>query len=371
MMKILARYLALIPLLLSVQVFAVQVEGLYKSTVPVEDRSKETRQAAISEAMGEVLIKVSGQGSVALELLAGGYDIEPARYVRQYGYKTETVSGETGEMRQLMLQVQFDGDGIEDLLRRFGKPVWGTARPQTLVWLAVEEEGQRLLVGANDAGLAREVVLAAATRRGLPVRLPLLDLTDRTRVSTSDIWGDFHQNVVDGSQRYQPQAILIGRLYPLSGGMWGTRWTLYRDNDVFRWSNQSDDVEAIIAGGVGGAADYLSQVFSQTLDEADSRVVRMAINGVSSLKAYRRTMDYLSSIKAVSKMQLNQIQNGTVEVVMELAGGARQLVNILSLGDILVPEEPAVVTGTMDSSGSNSEPGLTRMDHHLVYRLVL
>ena len=42
-------------------------------------------------------------------------------------------------------------------------------------------------MGANDRGVARELILESSKFRGLPVELPLLDLEDRQAVKVGDV----------------------------------------------------------------------------------------------------------------------------------------------------------------------------------------
>jgi len=119
-------------------------------------------------------------------------------------------------------------------LRSHGFTVWGTARPATLIWLGVENKASRVLVGANDGGLLRGLIDQESERRALPVKLPQLDMRDQQQVSTADVWGDFLDTIKRASQRYDAQAIVIGRLYQTSSRRWEARWTLDYRGEVER-----------------------------------------------------------------------------------------------------------------------------------------
>jgi len=56
------RYLiGLFLLMFLLPLYAVQVDGLYSASVPVENQSQSVRKAAISVALNKVLQKVSGR----------------------------------------------------------------------------------------------------------------------------------------------------------------------------------------------------------------------------------------------------------------------------------------------------------------------
>lgn len=327
------RILLLLVALVPFTAGAVEVAGLYRTEVPVADQTAQSRVEAIGLALQQVMVKASGSGAVN----EGGDSpaaAEAARFVQQYQYRRANAATTEG----LMLHVQFNEAAVKRLLRERGQPVWGTARPLTLVWLAVEQGGERQLVGANDAGVAREVLLQAGELRGLPVRLPLLDLADRSRVQPADIWGDFHQPILDVSKRYEPQAILVGRLYPRSGGQWEVRWSLYSGPLNHRWQVGGSDPRALIASGVEGAADRLSLAFAQTPAGGNDTLV-LDVSDVFDLAGYRRVMDYLQGLDGIEHVSLTHVATQGVRFQLKAAGGAASVVNTLALGDTLVPLE--------------------------------
>src|SRR5690606_41001353 len=110
------------------------------------------------------------------------------------------------------LWAQFDGVSLSRALRQAGLPDWGTERPDVLVWLAVDDGGDRYLVSESGGQHIAPLVRQAARRRGLPVTLPLLDVEDQRALLFSDVWGGFFGRVETASQRYQPQVILTGKL---------------------------------------------------------------------------------------------------------------------------------------------------------------
>lgn len=359
-MRLRAFLFSLLLFLPTGQSAAVEVHGLYEAEVPVADQGRPARQDAILRALSRVLVKVSGTGDAGL-----GQPIdanEAARYVQQYRYRQrppEPDAPTAGE--QLALWVRFDAQSIDQLLRQQGRPVWGSARPLTLVWLAVEEEGRRELVGANDGGVAREVLAEAGERRGLPVRLPLLDLTDQARVRLSDIWGDFHRPILEVSERYGPQAVLVGRLFPLRGTLWAVRWSLYQGERSYRWEAEGENIEALLASGVEGAADRLSIAFARTPDALPGDgALDLVVSGITDLAGFRRAVEYLTELNVVTSVEAVEVDPERVRFRLHTEGGTERLMNTLSLGDTLAPDEAS-------EPQLQVEQGIRRA---LLYRLV-
>ncbi|MCW8918645.1 MAG: DUF2066 domain-containing protein [Gammaproteobacteria bacterium] len=325
---------------------AAQVAGLYEAEVSVPDQGPTARAAGMAEAMAAVLLKVSGSSAVVGAEVIEGAMANAARYVQQYRYRSEEIppaerkaaDGEVVPQSRLWLWVGFDSASIDNLLRRHGYTVWSAARPATLMWLAVEEGAQRVLVGANDQGLVREVLDAEARRRALPLRLPLLDLTDQAKVRTADVWGGFTDNIEVASQRYEPQALLIGKFYPVGVG-WEARWRLRYRGEWHEWRQQAADVKLAIASGVGGATDYLSQRFAESSSLGGDELL-LRIEGVTGMSDFRRAHDYLLSLHGVAAVILRRVDATASSFRLQIEGGREAVLQAISMGDLLLRIEP-------------------------------
>ncbi len=108
-------------------VWAVTVTSLYTAQVPLDQEEDDPRARAYEMALADVLLRVSGSelsaDSEMLELLFPN----PASYVVQFRPGADDT-----------LWVSFDGDAVENALRQAGQTVWGSDRPLTLIWLAVD-----------------------------------------------------------------------------------------------------------------------------------------------------------------------------------------------------------------------------------------
>ncbi len=325
---------------------AAQLKGLYEAEVEVADQSPAMRATAMGEAMAAVLLKVSGSSTLLDEEVIKSAMADAARYVQQYRYHSEALPPEKQQPAEgdaslpenrLLLWVGFDSASIDNLLRRFGFNVWSAARPATLVWLAVEEGARRVLVGANDQGLVREVLDAEAQRRAIPLRLPLLDLTDQSKVRAVDIWGGFIDNIEMASQRYETQAVLVGKLYSVRGA-WEARWTLRYQGEQHEWQAMSENVTEVIANGVGGTSDYLSQYFATSsymgLDQ-----LALRIEQVDGMSDFRRVSDYLQSLHGVTAVKLRRVDASSSSFLVEIEGGRETVLQAIAMGDVLVEVE--------------------------------
>lgn len=320
----------------------VTAAELYETEVEVADQSTEVRLGVIPVAFEQVLIKVSGFSEVAEEPSIKGELENAARYLQQYRYRVEKVpaSEGAGEAERLMLWLRFDDKGLNQLLRDANIPIWSTVRPLTLVWLAVETQGRQRVIAADDASVVKEVLEKEAEQRGLPIRLPEMDEVDKRKVNTADVWGNFYEVIVEASARYQPGAVLIGKLYPLSDGSQKVHWSLYHEGQQSRWEKRSSDMQALLASGIDGTSDKLAMSVAESYNYRSGQAI-FTIHEIYNFSALQRTLDYLAGVPGVTAVDVKEVKGGTVRLKVDTRGGLDYVLKGIAVGNILGREEGA------------------------------
>jgi len=257
------------------------------------------------------------------------------------------------------VRVGFNASAVNETLTALDWPIWGAERPLTLVWLAVDfGDGQRAELRAAPSGrgrsggpsvvvgdpsdplpaATREVfdsiaadVLAAADERGLPVVLPQLDTEDRRLVRFADVWGGFDPFVVQAAERYNADAVLIGRVRVTEAG-YSIRWTLQRADR--RESRMADDLRA----GVDWLAD---QFAAQYTTVGGARSSRITVQGITTWPDYGRVIEYLGSVSIVSSVDVESVSQGQLQLRVEARGDEAQLRQYLTLDGVLEPPPDA------------------------------
>lgn len=327
---------------------AGEVSGLYEAEVPVKSQGDAERNQALNTALVEVLIKVSGNRNVTSIASLQPVLSHPMGLVQQFRYRElpkfedrETVQSEGNRVENpftQVLRVSFDAQAINQALNDAGLPVWGRARPSTLLWLAVEDGNERYLLGVDDHPDIQELIRQEAHRRGVPVMIPLMDLEDQANLRFTDVWGNFQDVIVDASSRYQPEAVLVGRLYRQFDGLWQARWSLYlKDDRQQQWEISGDESRDIITAGIDGSADILSSKFSKIISEVDSGDIMIMITDVNSLEDYARTMKYLRSLDAVTQLQIEEVSASTVMLMVGIRSDRTELEQAIGFGSTLAP----------------------------------
>ena len=326
--------------LLLLPVLAVQAaaDKLFESEVVVANQSSGERSHAMKTALQEVLVRVTGQHAVLSSEPARVMLQNPAQLVQQYRYFTVPES----EPPVLKLWVQFDGEAIRQVLQQQGVTYWGTERPDTLVWLAVEDRGERYVVAADDGTDVYRQVEQAARQRGVPVLFPLMDLQDQAQVRFSDIWGGFYENVLDASKRYNPQAVLIGRLNRSPSGGWSSRWHLQVAGKPSSWSDSHQQLDMLAQQGIDDTADILASRFAVSQAGSNLKTVNILVTDVDTLSDYARLSEYLSGLTAVVGVQVEQVTGTDIRYALQLNGNLEGLIHTVTIGTVLEPLTSAI-----------------------------
>ena len=313
---------------------AVTGQDLFESEVMVSSQQPDERTAAMKRALAEVLVRVTGKRELLGQEPAKSMLADPARYVQQYRYYTVPDS----RPAQLRMRVRFDGNAVRSALHHQGVTYWGSSeRPDTLVWLAVEDRGERYIVAAQDGRAVYHKIRATAQQRGIPLIFPLMDLEDQSSARFSDIWGGFFEHVMTASGRYNPSAILIGRLNRAPSGGWVARWDMQIAGTASSWSDSDQQLENLLQAGIDNAADRQASRLAVTGPGVNTSAIIITVDDVNSLAAYARVNDYLSSLTAIRQYQVEQVAGSSVHYAVVLNGTLQGLRQTIVIGTVLEP----------------------------------
>lgn len=314
---------------------AARLNTLFEAEVGAAGRGTAQRDAALSEALAEVLVRLTGSRAVLSGDEPRKWLAAPGRFVQQFRFKESGAAA--GSTPELTLWVQFDGVALARELRTGGLPYWGKERPDLLVWLAVDDSGRRYLVAESAERLAANTLRRAGVRYGLPLTLPLLDLEDQRAIQFTDVWGGFSGTIEAASVRYRPQLVLTGRLERAAGGGWRADWQLLDGGAGQSWRAHGAGLAASIDNGIGDAAEWLALRYAAVA--ADSSQRTLLVEGVQSLSDYARVSDYLASLSPVERVEVLRAGESEVEYALTLGADERTLLQIITLGKILQSQQ--------------------------------
>ncbi|OUS04636.1 hypothetical protein A9Q81_05815 [Gammaproteobacteria bacterium 42_54_T18] len=336
---------------------AVEIGGLYDAQVEVVDRDSQTFRGATQDALAEVIVRVSGNSHAIESPEVVTALSKPDRYLLQFGYEKMlpkdpvanlgmvkplldlAPDSEKGSMfdepdvavPELLLRLQFDPKAINQLLRRAGLPIWASNRPEILLWLGAELEGQRQLVSPSSSIELSGLLLKESHRRGLPLSMPIYDLQDQAVVSIGDIWGMFTDRLIEASSRYPVTGVLMAKVYQNNDGLWVGSWTLSVDGQSEWFDSEGDTAADAIAQAVDWAADQMAAKFAILASAGETDVVTLQISGIQQLTSYANVSKYLGGLVAIRRVQMQELNGDVLTFQVYLESDKEQLQQSLKL----------------------------------------
>jgi hypothetical protein len=336
---------------LSMSLYAVQVEGLYTATVAVDSQSQLARNVAVGVAIKKVVQKVSGRRSVMENQPLQAALSNVSSYVEQFQYKKmeEDLPG-------YWLTVSFQKTALDKVMKQFGVPVWGGNRPDVLLWLAVEDEGEKYIVNAESKELA-ELIKGVGADTGLAITLPLLDLVDQRSISFNDVWAGFSDHVLVASSRYGAKQVMFARLLKDSGSGWRLSWTLMDANTQHTGLERNQTLVAVITATFSELAENLANVYAPYGGVTES-MLSLKVSGVQDLAKFVQVTKYLSSLDMVKKLNWNEMRDNSVTLEINVSGDVAVLKDIIALNDVLQPDVAPIVvsTGVVNNTQEPMQP---------------
>ena len=334
---------------------AIEVTDLYQAKVVVESQATKARNQAIKQAMSAVLLKVGGQASVLANDEVKRQLNRYNQYLTQYRYQRDDD--------ELYLVAMFDEDKINQLFQTLNLPIWGSLRPQILVWLLNEDNLSRDVIAESSGSLLPAQVRNFSAERGLPLILPLMDLEDSLNVNITDLWGRFADTATQASARYFVDANLIVRISNSSlittsneqvacegvlcqqPSWFAVDWSLVGERQQFGQTYEGSNVEALLSQVLADVASVVYQDYALSTDLSNELVIDVA--NVDSLTTYVEIHQFLSALSAVESVTLVEAQQETRTFKLNLLGSKKALLASLKLNDQLqqyidplVGEEP-------------------------------
>ena len=342
----------------SMQVFAVEVENLYNAKIIVNSQTNSERKLALQQAMRAVVLKVGGQQTLlsVTEIRKAVKNV--SRYVANYRYQRN------GENIHLM--VNFDENKINQLFEQINAPIWGRLRPKILLWLVEESGLTRTIVSTSTHSLDNnnnfpQMVEDFSALRGLPIIMPLMDLTDANNILTFDVWGRFATQVQAASTRYNPEAIIIVRLsnsslVPLTAdserrdqkecllcqkqkNQYALDWSFIADAQSY----SIDEINGQIFGEIiygPTPKELLQQALSTISDKIYQKYALMSngdnryiidVANISSLKRFIKVEQFLQQLSSVKSVKLLSASGDNRRFELSLKSSGRALLASLKL----------------------------------------
>ena len=298
------------------------VDWLYDVEVPARSQAENEQRSAVRSALREMLMRMTGLENLPMsEPVVRALD-SPERYYVKYRF----IQARDDEEQRL--RVSFEPKAVHDLVSEAALPIWSADRPRILAWLAIRENGRiRVLDSTSDHPLA-EGLRQRSRQRGVPLRLPLLDLEDRELISPPAVWDGFAFSLHAASRRYGADVVLVGRASPHANGAWQTRWEFWLHDAPREFSYSDATIEA-------GAIKAMDEVANELMQRSavfglDATMIELAVKGAGSIHGYAALMRHLSSLEYIERVHLAAAQQETLTLRVVTRSTPERLGELLS-----------------------------------------
>jgi hypothetical protein len=346
---------------------AVEVKDLYQANIALNSRNNADRAIALKKALSSVMVKVGGNKSVLENLIIKKALSNYQLYLNQYRYqlKANNMINSTIEDKQptevLFLSASFNENKINELFQQADLAIWGSLRPKILLWLVNEDGFTRTIISNSTQSNLPFIVNEFSAQRGLPIMMPLMDLTDARDVTLSDIWGRFDEPIKEASRRYLAEDIVVMRIsnssllayeseplvddekqncgvlcsqattnepvYILDWSLLG--WNLEGEQEIINQQYQGDDKNKLLQQGLAQLTDLIYEHYALSTTSNNDFVIEVA--NINSLATYVEVFDFLTNLSSVKAVTLLKVDGASRRFKLQLLGSSEAFISSLKL----------------------------------------
>lgn len=307
---------------------AADVPWLYDVEVPVADQTPLARVEAAGRGLAGLLTRLTGLTEVPESETVSRALGAPDLYYNQFSYAQDADGA-------LELELQFVPRAVLGLIRDAGLPIWRANRPTVVAWVVLDDGGKRRILGAASEHPTMLALKARARERGVPLQLPLLDLTDQLAVEPAAVWGRLSQTLLPASQRYGADIVLVGRLES-SGATWTGSWEFWVDGQVRQQYLQAEAPEALGTAAANLVANELASRYA-VLDRGVGRLA-LSVSSIDGPTEYADMLRYFNGLEFVEGVEITAVDGNRVKVSLVTAARPEQLLELFRLDRRLFPD---------------------------------
>ena len=264
----------------------------FRSTAPLRDSSESAREVALQDALGRLLVRVTGRRSAG-ELTAR---FPPASsIVRHYR-----------EIDGTRLEAEFDETLVRQVLEQAGEAIWEGERPRLLLWLVIND-GERWLfrpaqtVQASATTVDLRIVLNETLRtaldevsalRGIEIDFPSGAGGVAEAECAEDLWTGFAQCL----PQVDDELFILGRV-GVPSALDDIEWSL-REKGLWRSVWVSNAAEAVHL-----ATDRLAARYMAT--QGPIRSYMLVVAPIRDLATYAEVQSRLDALQAVREWRVH------------------------------------------------------------------
>jgi hypothetical protein len=311
-------------LLLSFHSLSTELTDLFQAEVDANQSQSQWQQAAVSA----VLIKLTGSEQILTNQAVKTAIRNSSDFIKQY----QMVQREGRNL----LQVSLDQQKITSLLQQLQIPIWGSRRPDVLLWLTEKTLEQPQLVVLAEHPL-RNALAAQAKTYGLSYIYPRYDEQDLALVNATALWSGDWTGLSLASPRYQATQVfnlLLEQQVDMTGQLqYRLIYQTLVDAAVQQQEFTGADATALLLQfsqqlAAAHAAQYAVNVQASAVTDGS---VQLTLDGITGLTDLVLVQKIFSSMLTVRQQQLVEFSPGQATIRVTLAASELDFYRALAL----------------------------------------
>jgi hypothetical protein len=170
-----------------------------------------------------------------------------------------------------------------------------------------------------------------AERRGLPMMLPLMDMTDLNQVTMEDMTTLSMSSLQKASQRYTSDALLVTHIIQDNSGF-SLQWKLVVGNDGWGGTVRGQNLPSVIATFMDSIANALAGRFAVVTTNTIQKNISIKVTGITQQEDFVQLVRYLNHLPSVADVSIAQISGNEVLLNVSLRSTLQAFLQSVSIG---------------------------------------
>ncbi len=304
-------------------------DDLYTGEVRVPDQGEAARATAMSEALGQILVKLSGNPAAAADPDVAAALADPAPLVQAWHYRQDVDRSGPTPALVLYLAASFEPRAVQRLMAAAGLTQWARERPQIAAYVAVEDMGSPRLASAGELG----PLLRRGNERGIRLEAGPVGEDARALVLAAAERQNLARLRNEAAAAGAP-GLLAARLYGTAEGVFG-RVSFSDGEREESFEVRAPDRGSALRALADGVADRLAARYAYTAADSEPVAVAVTVRNIRSAADYARAQSYLASLSVVRRIEARAADGETLTLGLTVAGGGERLRQVLALDSTL------------------------------------
>jgi hypothetical protein len=235
---------------------ATEMKQLYKTEVIAFSQEPDDRRAALEEALTTVLQRILPDTLINSNDPRIKKALHNAESFIKNEYTSDVNSVYSGDTLARTLHLEFDGPRLQRFIQQLQLTTLQEKRPETLVWLIIDDHGEKKIFKPNTMPEIDAAVFTASKQKGLPLRFPKTGAAHTTHSSNNQSFQPNAEQLIKISSGYPVKNVLAGQLINQTW-CWESEWTLYFSDNLRRWKGECKPLQEAVSDGINGTYEQM------------------------------------------------------------------------------------------------------------------